>query len=178
LSNTLFIADLHYGHNGISEKFRKNFESDEAHDAFIHDRILSTSGKRNDLWVLGDVVFKPEKFHMVGDFAKYFRNVHIVLGNHDHKMLPAYCVDNGINVYGLTKRYKWWLSHCPIHPGEMYRALGNVHGHLHSNKVQTLEYDKVVDDPRYFCVSCEQVEYKPISLEEIRERTNWEHLND
>lgn len=35
---------------------------------------------------------------------------------------------------------------------------GNIHGHIH---------DKEVGDSRYFCVSCERVNYKPITLEEL-----------
>lgn len=172
MSETYFIADLHYGHNGIHEKFRTNFQSEEDHDKTIHENILSVSSKRNDLWILGDIVFKTDKFHMIGEYASRFRNVHLVLGNHDHKAFAKYASDNNMHVYGLTKKFGFWLSHCPIHPQEMYRANGNIHGHLHSSKVMKTfhpAYDVRQEvDPKYVCVSCEHVNNKPITLMEIR----------
>lgn len=163
MSKIYFISDTHYGHNGISDKFRTHFNSDEEHNETIHENILSVSGKRNDLWLLGDIAFKPEHFRKLREYALSFRNVNVVLGNHDHPDLVPFCSDNGIKVYGLEKRWGVWLSHCPIHPDEMYRCTLNIHGHLHG---------KVIPDDRYFNVSCERVEYKPITLQEIRDRVN------
>jgi calcineurin-like phosphoesterase family protein len=41
----------------------------------------------------------------------------------------------------------------------------NVHGHLHSNRVLDSEGNI---DPRYFCVSVEHTDFKPIPLEEVK----------
>ena len=56
-------------------------------------------------------------------------------------------------------KYKeFWLSHSPIHDSEL-RGKFNIYGHTHF---------KYVDDPRYRCVSMEQIDYKLISLDKIR----------
>lgn len=176
MSQTFFIADLHYGHNNISEKFRTEFATDEEHNQIIHDNILSVANKRNDIYILGDIVFKTDYFPLIREYIEHFRNVHLVLGNHDHKSFAAYAIKHGAKVHGFLAKFNYWLSHCPIHPQEMYRAQANIHGHLHTTKVMKPfhpAYDVKQDiDPRYLCVSCEQVGYKPISLARIREIIN------
>ena len=62
-------------------------------------------------------------------------------------------------VYSLLKYKEFWLSHCPIHPDELRGKL-SLHGHTHNHNI---------DDPRYFNTSCENIDYTPISLHEIRE---------
>lgn len=161
MSRNLFIADTHIGHSGISNKFRKMFSSDEEHDAVIIENIRFEIKKRDTLWILGDSVMKSDKFNMFSDIFNSTMVTNIILGNHCHKDFPRFCLSfPNVNVFGLQKKFGFWLTHAPIHPDELYRGLC-VHGHLH---------DKVIDDPRYFGVSCEQVGYKPISLTDIREQ--------
>lgn len=160
MSKQLFIGDTHYGHNGISEKFRQCFSSDEEHHETIHDNICSVSNKRNSLYLMGDIAFKTEQFWRIAEYAKLNEQVFVVLGNHDHHGLWRFCADlDNVTVMGIEKRYRFWLSHAPIHPQELYRAW-NIHGHVHNN---------TVPDARYFNVSCEAVNYAPISLQEIRD---------
>jgi calcineurin-like phosphoesterase family protein len=162
MSRNLFIADLHFGHGGISDKFRNSFSSDEDHDETITENILTNrTSKRDVLWLLGDTFLKQESFKRLDLFAKHYMMVKIVLGNHCANSLARYALSThkNIDVYGLTKKFGFWLSHAPIHESELYRA-NCVHGHTHNI---------VVDNPRYICVSCEQVDYKPVSLEYLRD---------
>jgi calcineurin-like phosphoesterase family protein len=56
------------------------------------------------------------------------------------------------------------LTHIPVHYCELeYRFKKNIHGHMHEKVV--LFNDK--PDSRYINVSCEQINYTPIALEEI-----------
>ena len=160
MSKNYLIADTHFGHNGISEKFRTEFRDDESHNSTIHQNIMSVAGKRNHLWLLGDICFKEEYFRNLWEYSLYYDSVHVCLGNHDHKRLPEFCVQHGIHVHGIVKEWGHWLSHAPIHPQELYRGK-SIHGHVHSN---------TVEDDRYFNVSCENIGYRPISLQEIKEQ--------
>ncbi len=160
MSKTMFIGDLHIGHRDIHEKFRTLFNSVNHHDEFIMENIISAGGRRNDLYILGDVILDEGMFDKLLLIKKAYRHLKVCLGNHDNRGLAEFCIKNDIEVFGLMKRFGFWLSHCPIHPQEMYRARGNIHGHLHSS---------IIPDDRYFGVSCEQVDYKPISLEQIRD---------
>lgn len=160
MSKIYLISDTHFGHNGISKKFRPEFGSDEEHNETIHDNIMDCCGKRNSLWILGDVCFKVDQFYRLWQYSLSFEQVNVVLGNHEHNSLVEYCVQHGIKVHGVVKKWRLWLSHAPIHPQELYRGK-NIHGHVHRN---------TVPDPNYFNVSCENLNYKPITLQEIRER--------
>ena len=55
-----------------------------------------------------------------------------------------------------TKNF--WVTHIPIHSDEM-RGKFNIYAHTHNH---------VIDDWRYFCTSMEQINYKAVSLQEIR----------
>ena len=159
MSNNYFMGDLHFGHNGISEKFRTQFGSDEDHHEAIHSNVMDCAGKRNNLYLLGDVFFKQEHFTKLDDYAKNFDQVWLFLGNHDAKSIVRYAMGfPNVNCFGLYKRFGYWLSHAPIHPQELYRGY-SIHGHVHTN---------TVPDARYLNVSCENVNYKPIELDEIR----------
>ena len=55
------------------------------------------------------------------------------------------------------------LSHVPIHPESVARWKGNVHGHLHENKLE---------DKRYMNICVEHTDYTPVDFESIREYFN------
>jgi calcineurin-like phosphoesterase family protein len=82
---------------------------------------------------------------------------HLILGNHDEFTLETYKPYFN-KIHGFVRYKGMWLSHAPIHPQEL-RGKVNVHGHNHKN---------VIPDERYICVSVEQVNGKPKSLDEIR----------
>mgnify|MGYP003640564960 CR=1 FL=1 len=65
-------------------------------------------------------------------------------------------------IHGLVNYKGCWMTHAPIHDSEL-RGKYCVYGHTHS---------VVVDDPRYFGVSCEQVNYTPIEFNKIKEILN------
>lgn len=56
---------------------------------------------------------------------------------------------------------KYILTHIPVHMDQFTRFKGNIHGHLHTKRI---------DDPRYFCVSAEQVNLTPVPISEVIER--------
>lgn len=165
-----FIADMHFGHSNIHKKFRTEFLTQEEHDNTIHQNILSFGGGNNVLWLLGDTFFKASHFWRLSEYAKTYQKVNIVMGNHCASSLPRYALQfKNVNVYGVVQRFGLWLTHVPIPDYELYR--GNcIHGHLHNKVVFDKDYD---EDDRYFCVSCENIGYKPISLGDIKAIKGW-----
>lgn len=161
MSKVYFASDLHHGHKAIC-KYRTQFNSTEEHDEFVSDNILSTCGKRDTLWLLGDLFFTEDSLKYFNKYLANIGQVNVILGNH--------CTDNSVrqrvmrqvvdncNKAGSLFNYKgFWLSHAPIHPEEL-RGKCNIHGHMH---------DKIIDDDRYFSVCLEQIGYKPIGFAEI-----------
>ena len=165
----VFIADTHFGHNGISDKFRNQFNSDKEHNDFIHNNIMMEGCRQKTLWILGDTFFKTREFWRLEEYRRVYQQVNVILGNHCHSGLPRYALQfKNVNVFGVVKRFGVWLTHVPVPEYELYR--GNcIHGHLHDKKVP-------VQPDKYFCVSCENIDYKPISLGKIKSIMEWSNL--
>lgn len=165
MSKVKFISDLHHGHRSICN-FRTHIAGQqvttvEDHDEILSDRILSNINKRDTLWLLGDLFFTEESMKYWAEYKKACRNIQVVLGNHDTdsavRRNNLRVIAETSKIHSLVKYKGFWLSHCPVHPVEL-RGSGNIHGHTHN---------KPVDDPRYLSVCCEQVNYKPVTLEEL-----------
>ena len=156
MSNIFFIGDLHFGHRNIY-KFRPelDLETEEEHREFIISKWNSIIRKRDTVWVLGDACFAQE---FTPDLDRLNGLKNLVAGNHDFN--PVELRHHFNRVEGLTKYKGFWLSHAPIHPEELRNKV-NIHGHVHS---------ATLNDPRYINVSCENINYEPVSLETLRLR--------
>ena len=165
MMGVFFIGDTHFGHNGV-HNFREQFSDDNHHNETIFNNIMSVSGKRNDIYLMGDICFNIEHFHYVEEISKNFNNVKLIIGNHDFERTSAPKIEDylrlNISIHGFVKYKEFWLSHAPIHPEELRDRI-NIHGHVHY---------KNIDDARYLNVSCENIGFKPISLENIRLKVN------
>ena len=161
MSRVMMLADLHWGHkNAIN--WRTRFSTPEEHDEVILDNIMSSVTKRDTLWLLGDCFMDESSLEKLKEMSKSLKRIHLVLGNHDTdrvnrvNLMKRYFVMFD-SIHGLYKHKGSWLSHAPIHPEEL-RGKFNIHGHVHEN---------TLDDPRYFNVSCENVNYTPINYQDI-----------
>lgn len=122
-----FASDLHLGH--IKASINRGYASVEEHDRAVIDKLKSQCNKRTLLWVLGDVAMRPQSLQLLAEVPGQKR---LVRGNHDQYDLAEY-LKYFSDVHGILKYKNMWLSHCPIHPQEMYRCKLNVHGHIHKN---------------------------------------------
>lgn len=167
MSNVWFCSDPHFGHRNI-HIFRPQFESAEEHDEFLCDRIASTVGKRDTLWILGDICFSEDAMKYVQEISRRVGYLRVVLGNHDtdngtrEKILRQLILEGTYDsIHGLTKYKEFWLSHCPMDASEIRGKAGNIHGHTHGAGSPTKQH---------FSVCMENIEYKPIVLSDLRER--------
>ena len=107
----------------------------------------------------------------------------LVLGNHDHFPVGVY-VDAGFEkVRGCWGGFEgFMLTHIPVHPDSLGRGKVNIHGHIHERVVMR---DVAVEtgigmfmerapDPRYINVCVEQIDYRPVSLDELRVRAGFD----
>lgn len=157
---TLFAGDLHLGHSNIT-KFRTMFSSSEEHDMVIYENILRELTKRTTLYLLGDICFTLNSLSYIQGFVETGAKVVLVGGNHcTDNLTMAQLVKVYSQLFFYANRHGFTLSHMPIHPDHLRGKL-NVHAHLHSQRIE--------QDSRYLCVSLEQTEYKPISLEAVRD---------
>lgn len=157
MSTVYITSDWHLGHKNVI-KFRKQFGTSDEHDGLILENYLSTVGKRDIVWFLGDMCFDLESIQLI---QKLPGDKRIILGNHDIERgvpIEQYVLTFD-QVWGLHQYKNSWLSHAPIHPDEL-RGKVNIHGHVH-------EYS--IKDPMYFNACLENTEYKPMKYQDIIE---------
>lgn len=179
MKNVFLIADLHFGDSDMCSLLKEDghpirpFKSIEEHDATLIENWNKVVTHPSDkVYVLGDVAQKRKD---IENFGKLNGKKILIKGNHDIYEMKEYAkyfkdirathrLDNGI-----------LMSHIPIHPSSFGKAHKvNVMGHIHDKKVMMeitsdlipkySENTIYVPDPRYMCVSCEQINYTPIEL--------------
>lgn len=170
MSQVFLIGDTHFFHQKILEfeKEARPFGSVEEMNEAIVDRWNSVVSKRDTVWHLGDVCFG--RASNLSILSRLNGTKNLVLGNHDQYGVREYL--KYFRKIEAAKKYDGFLlTHVPIHPGQLYRFKGNVHGHLHSRKVMVFDdmWDsKPVIDERYINVSCEQNNLTPKAWERIK----------
>ena len=166
--NVWFIGDIHGGHKNICN-FRKQFASEEEHFNYVKERYHSCVTKRDTVFFMGDIAFTMDRLKDISSWTAH-QNV-VIAGNHDTDKIPMKeLVLHFDKVYGLLKYKCFWLSHCPLHPAEL-RGKFNIHGHTHYHNIKGEDGQ---DDPRYFNTSLENIDFRPISLLQIRKHFNLE----
>lgn len=190
-----FLADLHMGHqrlidgwadeNGVTVPNsgpRGQFPTVEAMFETIRDNARRVVQPGDKFWLLGDIALKDSALRLVAELPGETR---AVLGNHDLARAKLYA-SVFKKVYGAkVLEGGFLLTHIPIHPNSLDRKSMqiNIHGHLHEavvtrlNDFYSIDKDgsevwdeRIEPDPRYVCVSCEQTNYTPISLDQIKAR--------
>tara|TARA_R110000868_G_scaffold4119_17_gene25061 strand:- start:63 stop:569 length:507 start_codon:yes stop_codon:yes gene_type:complete len=153
-------ADWHLGHKNIvnflddeGKQIRPYADVDEMHADLIarHNAVVRPVDR---VYVLGDVAMQKSALQILPQFNG--RKV-LIKGNHDIYKLKDYLpYFDDIRAYHVLD--KFILSHIPVHEGSKGRFKGNIHGHLHANKI---------DDPWYRCVSLEHTDFAPVSFAQI-----------
>ena len=169
MHNIFFASDHHFGHANIL-----NFLAD-GHPLRVFDHV---DHMNEHMIEQHNKVVRPEdKTYFLGDVAmgsaglRYLDRMNgtkvLIKGNHDRDKLSNYAkYFKDVRATHLVD--KMVLSHVPIHPQSLVRWNRNVHGHLHSNRIMN-DSGRAIN-PHYLCVCMEQIDYTPISLEEVRKR--------
>lgn len=158
----IFLAsDHHLGHEGVTKflradgvtKLRPWTSTEEMDEALIenHNKVVRPQDR---VYFLGDVIINRRFMQKISRFNGRKK---LIMGNH-----CIFRAEEYLQYFDDVKAYhvldNLLLSHIPVHPQSKGRFRGNIHGHLH---------EKTVDDPWYFNVSVEQINYTPISFEEV-----------
>lgn len=164
MSKTFLISDTHFGHANIltflkkdGSLLRPNFKDIKDHDLELIKRWNSVVGRNDKVYHLGDVGMTNFP-HIKNIFDALNGDKVLIKGNHDNFKLSQYAqIFRDIRAYHILDKIV--LSHVPIHPESVTRWKGNVHGHLHENKL---------DDRRYMNICVEHTNFTPIEFEEVR----------
>lgn len=163
MANIFLISDTHFGHRGICEFMRMDgitplrpWNNVDEMDAALIANWNSVVKSNDSIYHLGDVVMNRR--HLATIKLLNGRKK-LILGNHDIFDHSDY-TQHFLRLHGSHKLDNLLLSHIPLHPDSVpHWALANVHGHIHAMNI---------DDPLYFNVSVENINYTPISLEDLK----------
>lgn len=165
MSNIFLISDWHLGHDNIltfckddGTLLRPEFDNVEQMNEYLIEKNNAVVRPQDHLYMLGDVAINAKFIPLVAKFNGHKR---LVLGNHDHSMMKLY-TPYFEKVFSTRRLDKFILSHIPLHPESLGNVVANIHGHVHNN-VEQGHFG-----PRYYNVSCEVLNYVPISLEELK----------
>ena len=178
-------SDLHLDHTNIIKFCNRPFSNvkemnealREAHNSYV---------KPSDHWYnMGDVTLRRggrvDREWFVNELKKWNGHKRLIMGNHDHLPLKTYA-----EVFEkIVGTGRWldnlWLSHFPIHPASMSSADACIHGHVHNNQPSSFPPVVKIDKKTqrvsylpYINVSIEAINYRPVSLEEVKDMVNRE----
>lgn len=184
-----FVSDTHYNHSNICRSTTKwsdrsntrDFKSLEHMNSTIVNNINKCVGEDDVLIHMGDWSFGG--FDKIEEFRNRLvcKNIHIVLGNHDHHIRKN--KDNIQDVFlsvheylhltvikethpifhsGGKLSYEFICMHYPIASWDnMYKGVIHLHGHVHLPPNQRIADGKAMD------VGVDGNNYMPTSLTEV-----------
>lgn len=198
MTTTFVTADLHLYHYNIalhcdrepwiydnpdydpSKQFHIRYNNPKAvdlerHDNDIIDNWNSMVGKKDVVWILGDVAWKKHAHFLMRLKGKK----HLIRGNHDKMTQDAFSLFQKID--GAHYRYSYYtmihkrrvmLSHCPY---DTWFSSGHgswsLHGHCHGRHKEypdKLQFDVGIDVWGYKPVPWDVIEAKMLHKEDIR----------
>ena len=178
MHNVFLIADPHFSHQGVCQflrddgtKLRPWDDAAEMDEAMIENwnKVVRPVDK---VYVCGDLVMKAKK--QIGIMNRLNGKKVLIKGNHDIGELKVYLpYFYDIRAFHILDQFA--ITHIPIHPDCLGRFKGNIHGHIHQRTVMMpapFYPDGMlkVPDPRYYCISAEQINYTPIEWNDLRKK--------
>lgn len=181
---TYYIADLHFGHKNCLAYDNRPFVSVEKHDECLISNWNEAVGINDDVWILGDISwYGPMKTVEILNRLNGIK--HLVIGNHDHKLLRNKDVRACFAEIVDYKEIEFddhngiVLSHYPIPCfNKHYYGWIHLYGHVHTsfewNMMENIRYQmkELYDKPcRMYNVGCmiPGMNFKPHTLKEILE---------
>lgn len=175
MKNWFLCADTHFTHSGITKYFRPDgvtkqrpWNDPKEMDAALVDNWNRAVGPKDTVVIIGDMCINRSAIPVIG---RCNGKKILVKGNHDNFNLSDYApyIDD---IHAALRIETFMLTHIPIHTSCVTRWTGNIHGHLHEQSVMrpiygpsgTWEGEEI--DPRYLCVSMEQIDYTPIAFDD------------
>lgn len=163
MANTFLISDTHFGHEKTCTTFKRAdgsplrpFANAEEMNEEMVSRWNAVVRPHDKVYHLGDVVIN-RKFLSILDRLNGKKR--LVRGNHDIFPTKDY-LKYFEEIYGVRVLDDMILSHIPLARDCITERFNvNVHGHLHANSM---------NDDRYICVCVENINYTPISIDDVR----------
>ena len=151
------ISDLHLFHGNIILYENRPFKNTDEMNKVISNNWNNVIKNEDTVFCLGDVAF-GNKDMIKNIVSKLNGKKNLILGNHDRSRNIKWWQDCGfdfVSRYPIIFKQHYILSHEPMYINE-YMPYINIHGHLHSKKMQS---------QKFINVSVECINYTPIDFE-------------
>jgi calcineurin-like phosphoesterase family protein len=157
------VSDLHLGHTNICKFLRSDgitkvrpWDNVVEMNETIIENWNRVVGPNDVVYNLGDVVINRRYLELLSRLNGEQR---LILGNHDIFHYTDY-TKYFSRIYGSVKLDNYILSHYPVHVDSITNSYTHcIHGHIHEDDIP---------DIRYFNVSVENINYTPVSLDELK----------
>lgn len=169
MANTFIISDTHFGHRGVCRFLREDgtklrpWDNTDEMDEVLVQNWNSVVKPHDKVYHVGDVVMNHRCLKIMN---RLLGNKTLIKGNHDAFPLADFALYFD-DVRGSSTFKDMILTHIPIHPSSVGRFGTNVHGHTHDRFIESSKFPGK-PDPLYFGVSVEQINYTPISIDDLR----------
>lgn len=165
-----FCSDWHLWHENIIRYCNRPFKDAVEMTHRIRDIHNSYVKPSDHYYNLGDVCMgrdsRGDELEIVPEFNGHGR---LIMGNHDHYHIKHYArVFEKVMAMWMIDNIRF--THIPIHTGSMGWAEANVHGHIHDQDSPQPVVTKDGKVQPYVNICVERTEYRPISLEEVKDR--------
>ena len=176
-----FSSDHHIFHKNIIEYGKRPFKDVEEMNEVLIERHNALV-KPSDHWTcLGDFVMgRDNQGRELGILQRMNGHKRLILGIHDHYAMKHYLI-HFEKVMAMNRIDNMWFMHVPCHPMNIGSAKAIIHGHIHQNASPppVMKIDKNGKDViiPYVNISVEVTDYRPLSLEEIKERVEYVKLH-
>jgi len=163
-----FISDFHIGDANILTYEHRPFNSLHSMKETIITNIQKTVTPCDTLYILGDLGNTSILDEIPGKII-------VVCGNHDnYEEIKNTHPDIYVSKYPIMID-NMWLSHAPIGYVPPECPYINIHGHLHRFQYGLIGRNWE-EGNRYFNVSVENINYTPISKDEIIEKIKYKKV--
>lgn len=163
MSKDFFIADTHFGDEGIIKFGYRPFSNSDEMNKHLIKNWNEVVTDEDVVWIIGDFCPSNKKCELKAILSKLNGKKNLIKGNHDEESEDFYrdCGFNSVYSYPVIIKEFYILSHHPIHlnDGMPYFL---IYGHVHSNPIYKTRCSHAM------CVSAERINYRPISFEEIK----------
>ena len=180
MANLWFISDTHFRHENCWKLFKgadglplRPFLSTEEMDECIIQRCNEVVRPQDHLYHLGDVSMMRPRF-VARQLNAMNGHKRLIRGNHDIFKTKEY-LEFFEEIHGMRVMDNICFTHVPIHPVCMGGYAANVHGHIHAGPDLTPamglrgKEQKIIVMP-YINIVVEKTDYRPLSLEEVKQR--------
>lgn len=165
---TLFISDLHFGHENVIEYDNRPYTTVDEMDKDLIKRWNKAVRKNDIVWFLGDLTLSTNRDYISSIVGRLNGKKRMVLGNHDKRSVEFYrsVGFEFVTKYPVILHQFFVLSHEPIEGIQDGGVFFNIYGHVHNDS----RFNTVTPNSR--CISACRINYTPSQVPEYDKFVN------